>query len=73
MELHSLTQDALAQRLGIGLSNVANKLLLLELPQEVQDALLQKQITERHARSETSVVRSVSSLEKEGKANALRQ
>ena len=51
LELHSLTQEALAQRLGIGQSTVANKLRLLKLPQEVQDALLQKQITERHARS----------------------
>ncbi|RFU66963.1 nucleoid occlusion protein [Bacillus sp. V59.32b] len=51
LELHSLTQEALAQRLGIGQSTVANKLRLLKLPQEAQDALLQKQITERHARS----------------------
>ncbi|MFJ7639740.1 nucleoid occlusion protein [Peribacillus sp. NPDC097264] len=51
IELHNLTQEALAQRLGIGQSTVANKLRLLKLPQEVQEALLQKQITERHARS----------------------
>ena len=49
--MHSLTQEALAQRLGIGQSTVANKLRLLKLPQDVQDALLKKQITERHARS----------------------
>lgn len=51
IELHSLTQEALAQRLGVGQSTVANKLRLLKLPQEVQNAILQKQITERHARS----------------------
>lgn len=51
LELHQLTQEALAQRLGIGQSTVANKLRLLKLPQEVQEAILQKQITERHARS----------------------
>jgi ParB family transcriptional regulator, chromosome partitioning protein len=51
LELHSLTQEALAQRLGIGQSTVANKLRLLKLPKEVQEALLQKLITERHARS----------------------
>jgi ParB family transcriptional regulator, chromosome partitioning protein len=51
LELHNLTQEALAQRLGIGQSTVANKLRLLKLPDEVQDALLQKRITERHARS----------------------
>lgn len=49
--LHNLTQEALAQRLGKGQSTVANKLRLLKLPQEVQDALLNKSITERHARS----------------------
>ncbi len=51
LELHNLTQEALAQRLGKGQSTVANKLRLLKLPQEVRDALLNKQITERHARS----------------------
>ncbi|WP_433746014.1 nucleoid occlusion protein [Falsibacillus pallidus] len=51
LELHSLTQEALAQRLGKGQSTVANKLRLLKLPQEVQDALLNKQLTERHARA----------------------
>lgn len=51
LELHSLTQEALAQRLGIGQSTVANKLRLLKLPDEVQEAVLQKHITERHARS----------------------
>lgn len=51
LEIHNLTQEALAQRLGKGQSTVANKLRLLKLPHEVQDALLNKQITERHARS----------------------
>lgn len=51
LELHNLTQEALAQRLGKGQSTVANKLRLLKLPQQVQDALLSKEITERHARS----------------------
>lgn len=51
LELHNLTQEALAQRLGKGQSTVANKLRLLKLPQEVRDALLNKLITERHARS----------------------
>ncbi|PLS15786.1 nucleoid occlusion protein [Bacillus sp. M6-12] len=51
LELHNLTQEALAQRLGIGQSTVANKLRLLKLPNQVQDALLSKQISERHARS----------------------
>ncbi len=51
LELHNLTQEALAQRLGKGQSTVANKLRLLKLPQPIQDALLNKQITERHARA----------------------
>jgi ParB family transcriptional regulator, chromosome partitioning protein len=51
LEMHNLTQEALAQRLGKGQSTVANKLRLLKLPTEVQDALLNKTITERHARA----------------------
>lgn len=49
--LHSLTQEALAQRLGKGQSTVANKLRLLKLPQFVQDAILSREISERHARA----------------------
>jgi ParB family transcriptional regulator, chromosome partitioning protein len=51
LELHNLTQEALAQRLGKGQSTVANKLRLLKLPQPIQDSLLNKIITERHARA----------------------
>ncbi|GIM45891.1 nucleoid occlusion protein [Collibacillus ludicampi] len=51
IELHQLTQESLAQRLGKGQSTIANKLRLLNLPQAVQDALLKRQITERHARA----------------------
>lgn len=51
IDIHSLTQEALAQRLGKSQSTIANKLRLLHLPKEVQDALLQKNITERHARA----------------------
>ncbi len=51
LEIHNLTQEALAQRLGKGQSTVANKLRLLKLPQQVQEALLDKSISERHARS----------------------
>ncbi len=55
IELHSLTQEALAQRLGKGQSTVANKLRLLKLPQFVQDAILKREITERHARALISI------------------
>lgn len=51
LDLHGLTQESLAQRLGKGQSTIANKLRLLHLPQGVQDALLARLITERHARA----------------------
>ncbi|MBA4494105.1 nucleoid occlusion protein [Paenactinomyces guangxiensis] len=51
IELHDLTQESLAQRLGKGQSTVANKLRLLQLPWRVQDELLKRMITERHARA----------------------
>ncbi len=51
IEMHSLTQEALAQRLGKSQSTVANRLRLLTLPEEIQHALIEKKITERHARA----------------------
>ena len=45
------TQEEIASKLGVSQSSIANKLRLLNLPQEVQDALLYNQISERHARS----------------------
>ncbi len=51
LELHGLTQESLAQRLGKGQSTIANKLRLLHLPEDVQQALLARAITERHARA----------------------
>ena len=42
IELHNLTQEALAQRLGKGQSTIANKLRLLKLPEEIKSALLEK-------------------------------
>lgn len=51
IELHELTQEALAQRLGKGQSTVANKIRLLKLPQQVQQAILNKELSERHARA----------------------
>jgi ParB family transcriptional regulator, chromosome partitioning protein len=51
IELHQLTQEALAQRLGKSQSTIANKMRLLKLPEAVHQAILNKQITERHARA----------------------
>lgn len=46
-----VTQDQLAKRLGTSQSNVANKIRLLSLDENVQNALLKDEISERHARS----------------------
>lgn len=51
IQIHDLTQEALAQRLGKSQSTIANKMRLLKLPEEVQQAIMQKTITERHARA----------------------
>ncbi|AKF93712.1 nucleoid occlusion protein [Brevibacillus laterosporus] len=51
IDLHNLTQESLAQRLGKGQSTIANKLRLLHLPQQIQEALMARRITERHARA----------------------
>lgn len=51
IEIHELTQEALAQRLGKSQSTIANKLRLLKLPKAVQQAVMDKKITERHARA----------------------
>ncbi|UOE94134.1 nucleoid occlusion protein [Alkalihalobacillus sp. LMS39] len=51
LDLHGLTQESLAQRLGKGQSTIANKLRLLHLPELVQEAILERKITERHARA----------------------
>lgn len=51
IDIHGLTQEGLAMSLGKGQSTIANKLRLLKLPTSVQNALLEKKITERHARA----------------------
>ncbi len=51
IELHGLTQESLAQRLGKGQSTIANKLRLLNLPDVIQQSLMKREITERHARA----------------------
>lgn len=51
IELHQLTQESLAQRLGKSQSTIANKIRLLQLCDPVKQALLERKITERHARA----------------------
>ena len=63
LKLHELTQEALAQRLGKGQSTVANKLRLLKLPQEVQEAVMKKELSERHARALMAIKEKETQLE----------
>ena len=46
-----LTQAELAKKMGLSQSAIANKLRLLNLDEEVQKALINGEISERHARS----------------------
>ena len=51
LELDEMTQDELAKTMGKSQSAVANKIRLLSLPDEIQDAVLKEKISERHARA----------------------
>ncbi len=51
LELGEMNQEDLAKRIGRNQSTVSNKLRLLNLSEEAQQALLDNKISERHARS----------------------
>lgn len=51
LDMGYLTQEELSSKLGKKQSTISNKLRLLNLDEEVQEALLEKKISERHARS----------------------
>ncbi|MBF7096076.1 nucleoid occlusion protein [Alkalibacter mobilis] len=51
MELHGLTQEQIAGKVGKTQSTIANKLRLLKLSQPVRDKILSTELTERHARA----------------------
>ena len=51
LELDSMTQEELGRTMGKSQAAIANKMRLLTLPDEVQEALLYDRISERHARS----------------------
>lgn len=51
IELHEITQAVLAKQMGKSQSTIANKIRLLNLAEGVQQAVLERKITERHARS----------------------
>lgn len=51
MRTSNLTQEQVAAKVGKSQSAVANKIRLLNLPEEIQKAVLDKEISERHARA----------------------
>lgn len=51
LDMGYLTQEQLAEKLGKNQSTISNKLRLLNLDDDVQEALLDEKISERHARS----------------------
>ena len=51
LEMGYMTQEELATKLGKNQGTVANKLRLLNLTEDAQEALLEGKISERHARS----------------------
>lgn len=55
MEIGNLTQDEVAQRVGKNRSTVANCLRLLKLPEDIQRALIEGELTSGHARALLSV------------------
>ncbi|MCL1989935.1 MAG: nucleoid occlusion protein [Defluviitaleaceae bacterium] len=55
MTIHGTTQSELAAQIGKSQSTVANKVRLLNLTKDVQNAILERKISERHARTLLSV------------------
>ena len=51
LDMGYVTQEGLAEKLGKSQPSIANKIRLLNLSDEVQEALLDNKISERHARS----------------------
>lgn len=46
-----MTQEEVAKKIGKSQSSVANKIRLLNLPDDIQEGILENKITERHARA----------------------
>lgn len=51
----NMTQEELAKKMGLSQSTIANKIRLLNLSEDVQNALMQEKISERHARALLSI------------------
>lgn len=51
MDEYGMTQSEIAKRVGKQQSTISNKIRLLSLPEEMRKALMENQLTERHARA----------------------
>lgn len=51
LEEQDMTQEEIAKKMGKSQSTIANKMRLLNLPDEIQEAVSTRVITERHARA----------------------
>lgn len=51
IEEYGMTQSELAVRVGKKQSTISNKIRLLALPEDIQEALISNRLTERHARA----------------------
>jgi len=51
IEEYGMTQNDIAQRVGKKQSTISNKIRLLALPEDIQEALISNRLTERHARA----------------------
>lgn len=55
MKQMGYTQEEIAQKVGKSQSAIANKIRLLNLPEKIQDGVIEGKISERHARAMLSV------------------
>lgn len=51
IDSHALTQDKIAHKMGKSQSSIANKMRLLQLPNDIQESVSARILTERHARA----------------------
>ena len=51
LKISNMTEEKLSEMIGKSQSSISNKLRLLTLPENIKDAILQRKISERHARS----------------------
>ncbi|MFA5634860.1 MAG: ParB/RepB/Spo0J family partition protein [Anaerovoracaceae bacterium] len=51
MDEYGMTQSEISKRVGKQQSTISNKIRLLSLPEEMREALIRNQLTERHARA----------------------